>query len=74
MDNLFNSALIYSTAMHCCPKKVLTQGVVWQNYRGVLACVTWEQLSGKRADTACDTVKAAVLQGDSHADAIIIAS
>eukprot|EP00957_Ditylum_brightwellii_P116312 8871977-Ditylum_brightwellii.AAC.1 len=49
------------------------------NSRTTTTASTWttcstEQLYGKRADAAHGTVKVAVLQGDSHADAIIIAS
>eukprot|EP00957_Ditylum_brightwellii_P091635 6977482-Ditylum_brightwellii.AAC.1 len=70
MDNLFNSVLLCIGALHFCSQKVLTQGVMRRNGRGVPLCVTQEPLYGKRADAACGTIKEAVPQGESHADAI----
>eukprot|EP00957_Ditylum_brightwellii_P174643 13298039-Ditylum_brightwellii.AAC.1 len=62
MDNLFNFVLLCIAAMYYCPKKALMQGGIQKNGRGVHVCVTQEQPSGKRADAAHGTVKAAVLQ------------
>eukprot|EP00957_Ditylum_brightwellii_P148395 11298003-Ditylum_brightwellii.AAC.1 len=62
MDNLFNSIRFSVVALNYCPKKVLTQGVIRASGRGVPLCVLQEVLSGKRAEEACSTVKAAVLK------------
>eukprot|EP00957_Ditylum_brightwellii_P120746 9210352-Ditylum_brightwellii.AAC.1 len=43
-------------------------------WKRVPLCVTQEHLSRKRADPVCDTINAAMLQGESCADAIVITS
>eukprot|EP00957_Ditylum_brightwellii_P083043 6312296-Ditylum_brightwellii.AAC.2 len=74
MDNLFNSVMLCIGALQFCPRKALAQGVIRQSGRGVPPCVIQQELSGKRAEQACGTIKAAVLKGESHASNIIITS
>eukprot|EP00957_Ditylum_brightwellii_P028256 2134122-Ditylum_brightwellii.AAC.1 len=62
MDNLFNSVRFSVASLNYCPKKVMTQGVIRASGGGVPSCVLQEVLSGKRAEEACGTVKAAVLK------------
>eukprot|EP00957_Ditylum_brightwellii_P129744 9897140-Ditylum_brightwellii.AAC.1 len=74
MDNLFNFVMLCVEALHFCPRKVFTQGVIRQSGRGVHPCVLQQELSGKGAEQSHGIVKAAVPKGDSHASNINIAS
>jgi len=73
MDNLFNSVK-FSIAAANCKTKVLTQGVFRKNSRGAPPIVFQEEVTGKKAEAARGTVKAAVLKGDPRAQGLIVAS
>ena len=73
MDNLFHSVL-FSRMSYSIPQKVKVNGVIRKSNRGVPPCVLQEEKSGKAAEAARGTVKAAVLRGDSQSDNLIVAS
>ncbi len=54
--------------------KVLTQGVWRKNGCGAPPCIFQEEVTVKKAEAACGTIKTAVLKGDSCAQDLIVAS
>ena len=74
MDNLFNSVKL-AQAAYSLPNPVLVHGVLRKSGRGCPANVVQEDLkTGRAADAARGTVKAAVLKGDSRSSNLIVAS
>ena len=73
MDNLFVSVNLARQA-YSLPTRVSIHGVIRKSGRGVPACVIQEELTGKRAEAAKGTVKAAVLKGDSKSCDLIVTS
>jgi hypothetical protein len=72
MDNLFNSVKLARGA-YSLPKPVLVQGVLRKSGRGCPPSVLQEDKTGKQAEAARGTVKAAVLKGDSMSSDLIVA-
>ena len=72
MDNLFNSVKLAQAAFRL-PKPVLIHGVLRKSGRGCPPCVFQEEKTGKAAEAARGTVKAAVLKGDSRPHDLVIA-
>jgi hypothetical protein len=73
MDNLFNSVKL-ARAAYCLEKKVLIHGVLRKSGRGAPPMVFQEEKTGKAAEAARGTVKAAVLKGDSLSSDLVVAS
>ena len=73
MDNLFNSVKLAQAAF-CLNKPVLIHGVLRKSGRGCPPCVFQEEKTGKAAEAARGTVKAAVLKGDSRSSDLVVAS
>jgi hypothetical protein len=73
MDNLFNSVKLCQAA-YCLQKPVLIHGVLRKSGRGCPPCVFQEEKTGKAAEAAKGTVKAAVLKGDSRSHDLVVAS
>ena len=73
MDNVFNSVKLAREA-YSLWGRFLIHGVIRKTMRGITICVLQEELTGKRADAARGTVKAAVLEGDSKSCQLIITS
>jgi hypothetical protein len=73
MDNLFHSVKL-ARAAYSLPKPVLVHGVIRKSGRGVPTCVFQEDKTGKAAEAARGTVKAAVLRGDSLSSDLVVAS
>jgi hypothetical protein len=72
MDNLFNSVKL-PCAAYSLPKPVLVHGILRKSGRGCLPCVIQEDKMGKAAEATRDTVKAAVLKGDSMLSNLVVA-
>ncbi len=73
MDNLYNSVK-HAQAAYLLPNPVLIHGVLRKSGRGCPPCVVQEEKTGRAADQARGTVKAAVLKGDSWLSDLIVAS
>ncbi|MFM8621986.1 MAG: hypothetical protein ACKOB3_01190, partial [Holophagaceae bacterium] len=73
MDNLFNSVKL-AQAAYCLPNPVLVHGVLRKSGRGCRPCVMQDEKTGRAADTARGTIKAAVLKGDSRSSNLVVAS
>jgi hypothetical protein len=73
MDNLFNSVRL-AQAAYSLEKPVLIHGVLRKSGRGCPPCVFQEEKTGKAAELAKGTVKAAVLKGDSRSSNLVVAS
>ncbi len=73
MDNLFNS-VNFTVAAATCKTQVLTQGVLRKHNWGAPPCILQDDKTGKAANDARGTVKAAVLKGDPRVHGIIVAS
>ena len=73
MDNLFNSVRL-AQAAYSLPKPVLIHGVLRKSGRGCPPCVFQDEKTGKAAELARGTVKAAVLKGDSRSSNLVVAS
>jgi hypothetical protein len=73
MDNLFNSVKL-ARAAYCLPNPVLVHGVLRKSGRGCPPCVVQQDKTGKAADQARGTVKAAVLKDDSQSSNLVVAS
>jgi hypothetical protein len=65
MDNLFNSVKL-AQAVYLLPNPVFIHGVLRKSGRGCPPCVVQEEKTGRAADQARSTVKAAMLKGDSR--------
>ena len=73
MDNLFNSVKL-AQAVYSLPNPVLIHGVLCKSGQGFPPNVVQEDKTGRAADAARGTVKAAVLKGDSRLSNLVIAS
>lgn len=73
MDNLFNSVRL-AQAAYSLEKPVLIHGVLRKSGRGCPPCVFQDEKTGKAAELAKGTVKAAVLRGDSRSSNLVVAS
>ncbi len=73
MGNLFNSVKLAQLA-YCLPNPVLDNGVLRKSGRCCPPCVMQEEKTGRAADAARGTVKAAVLKGDSRLSNLVVAS
>ena len=73
MDNLFNSGKL-ARAAYSLPKPVLVHRVLRKSGRGCPPSVLQEDKTGKAAEAARGTVKAAVLKGDSMSSDLVVAS
>jgi hypothetical protein len=73
MDNLFHSVKL-ALAAHALDQKVKVHGVLRKSGRGCPPCVIQEEKTGKAAEAARGTVKAAVLKGESQSSDLVVAS
>jgi hypothetical protein len=70
MDNLFNSVKL-AQAAYSLSNPVLIHGVLQKSGQGFPPCVGQEEKTGKAADAARGTVKAAVLKGDRLSNLVV---
>lgn len=73
MDSLLCSVKLARESF-ALPTQVRIHSVIRKSGRGVPSCVIQAELTGKRAEDAHGTVKAAVLRGDSIAENLVITS
>jgi len=73
MNNLFNSVKL-AQAAYSHTKPVLVHGVLRKSGRGASPCVLQDEKTGKAAEAARGTVKAAVLKGDSCSSDLVVTS